>query len=277
MERSIAVPPPGAAARTARCLLLALALAACGSGGGDQQSAGAPEEPERPAPAGGQADTCPPPPVVDTMLFHGPFEALARRLQETRVTFLNRHPNDSTTALVKLCEDCNPVKMTIVSERRTGCLQADSLREQTRIAGVFVVDSGSVTPPGWGRSFNPRDSLLVFARDTLAPAKLVYRLPSTTGGDTVGVAPNNPWTFRYCTDSHQRGMGPQGKWRQYVPSPAAAPGRSENEGERTYGWMACASGCCQFYIPPPPTPDPEKGKGREPVPPGDRNPPCPGG
>jgi hypothetical protein len=239
----------GSAGRLARRLLMALALAACG--GGDDPSSDTPE--------GGGGDTaavaaaasnapanCPQPPALDPALLGGKYSALSQWLSANNVTFTDTDTTaDSIKALVKLCPTCNAVKLRIVSEARTYCMRRDSLAGKTRIAGMFVVDSGSVTPANWGRTFNPGDSILVFARDSVAPARLVYRT-SPSPASTVGSAPSRAWAFRYCNDGNP-GNSPQGRWRH---KPQGAGQTTGGEGG-TYGWMACATGCCQFYVPPP--------------------------
>ncbi|HEX2078341.1 MAG TPA: hypothetical protein VHG08_11550 [Longimicrobium sp.] len=269
MESSSAVPA-GTAGRLGRRLLLALALAACG--GGDQASSGAPKAGDAALAAAAPGDTaCPQPPAIDTTIFKGPYRGLTQWFRSNNVSFKDTSP-DSTVALVRLCNNCAAVKLTILSEARTYCTRRDSLAGKTRIAGVYVVDSGSVAPAGWGRTFNPGDSIFLFARNDSGPAKLVYPVVRTPTDSVVGAAPDTAWAFRYCNDGHP-GRAPQGKWRKYRPrNPAAGQTAATAGDERTYGWMACASGCCQFYVPPPDPTLPDQVPDF--VSPGNGKPPC---
>jgi hypothetical protein len=243
--------------RAGGLLLLVLALAACGGDAGEGDGGAGPPSPPADASvrraADLPADTCAPSPRVDpALLANGAsWSALEQWSGSAGVAF-DTAPTDSSSASVKLCDTCTAVTLQIVSEHRTYCNGRQSLVDSTRIVGVWRVQSGTVAPPGWGKTFAAGDSILVFARDTLAPAILVYRTPQ----GTVQRAPDTAWTFRFCADGETHGRA-QSRWRKHPRPPRVDPqpekGRDEvddDEGPGTYGWMACANGCCQFYIPP---------------------------
>jgi hypothetical protein len=250
---------PGAAARAGRRLLLLLAVAACG-GGGDAPPRAEPADRDVSARADTTAGTgvqCAPSPAVNPALLSDTtkWARLTSWRVQSGVAFADANA-DSTRAWVRLCAGCNPVKLRIVSENRTYCNSPGSLHDTTRIAGVWAVEEGTVTPPGWGVTFSPGDSIFVFAHDTASSAILAYRV-----GNRVHRAPANAWSFHYCQHGGPGFNQPRARWRDRgtdhvvtvpgnggppdVPGP---PGDSDPPG--TYGWMACASGCCQFYIPP---------------------------
>jgi hypothetical protein len=253
------------AARIGRRLLLVLSLAACG---GQADDAGEKADSAPAAPAAGKSQAhaaangqgpggpCTPSPAVNPVLLAdgAPWQALSRWRDSAHVTFRNTS-DQHTVAWVKLCKTCQAVKLQIVSESSTYCNGGGNLRGTTRIAGVWVVLEGSVRPSGWGnKTFSPGDSILVFSHDSSASARLVYPV-----GNKVQRAPDDAWVFKFCRDNHAN-TGPNAQWRNGVTgAPAASDGAAQGseDGPGTYGWMACASGCCQFYIPPNPIVEPE--------------------
>ncbi|HEU4885171.1 MAG TPA: hypothetical protein VFT45_23115 [Longimicrobium sp.] len=252
--------PSPSAARFGRRLLLALALCACG-GGGDADDASPARTADATASAARAAgEDCPTPPAVDPARFKGPWDVLSRYLVDSLgLTFPNQVLPDSNTQKVQLCENCEMVEMTILPEATTYCTQRDSLNGGQRILGILVLRS-AFTPSDsseWKDPIQANDSIFMFASTPNGPATMVYR---NDQGQAV-VAPDSSWMFYYCPDVH-RGNRPEAKWRpRNVPvsttagGPPAGKGKDEddeeNDGGGTYGWMACASGCCQFYTPPP--------------------------
>jgi hypothetical protein len=241
--------------RTGRAggLLLLLALAACGGDAADD-SADSPPPPAdstvRAVAAHLPADSCAPSPGVDpALLASGASWAALEQWSGAAGVAFDTALTDSSSAPVQLCDTCTAVTLQIVSERRTYCNGGNSFADSTRIVGVWRVQGGTVAPPGWGKSFAAGDSILVFARDTLAI--LAYRMPD----GTVRQAPGNAWNFRFCADGETHGRA-QSRWRrQGRPRVDPNPDKGkddvdDDEGPGTYGWMACANGCCQFYIPP---------------------------
>jgi hypothetical protein len=253
-------PGSGTAGRAGRRLLLLLAVAACGRGSGDQADPpprpGGPEKVVMDSSARAAPACEGPSPVVDTTLLRkgAEWEPLGRWLADS--TRFKDSSSDSAVNPVRLCDTCAPVRMRIVAETRTYCNTPESLDRTTRTAGVWVVLDGTVTPPGWGATFARDDSIFVFAHDTASSAILAYRVGPKR--DRVGVAPDSAWSFRYCRDGHT-GEPSLAKWR-VSPSTRANAARAGAARDTTpppndpgtYGWMSCASGCCQFYIPPGP-------------------------
>jgi hypothetical protein len=272
-------PPAG---RLASTLALALTLCACG-GGGDGEAADAPDSTAQRARTlasnvAGPPECAPPPAITDDTL-QGSWKDFQTWLSAHSVAFTDSDPV-ATTDTLQLCDSCGvAVPITISSENRTYCLRGDSLVNRTRIAGAYRVGG---TTTAWGQTFRANDSIYLFAHGVDGLARLAYR-----AGDSVAIAPDSSWKFNYCNDGvpHNR---PQGRWKKQPnprnPNPGGRDDFEEGEeGPGTYGWMACASGCCQFYIPPPnpsslPPQANEKAQGNVPpqVPPGrGRKPPCP--
>jgi hypothetical protein len=233
-------------------LVLALALAACG-GGGDQGAGGesalrADSAAPRATIASAATDTCTgPPPGYAVPVLTGPWQALLDSLAADSVTFPDIPGNDDTTN-IKLCRTCSRVDVEIRSSNLTPCLRPEDLQGPLRrITGIFIIQDTFPAQHGWDTLF-PGDSVLVFA-NTNGPATLVY-----DSGGSGKTAPSTAWQFWYCRDGHQNGKTPQAQWRPRG-TPPTRPGKGrdeeENGGGGSYGWMTCASGCCQFYTPPP--------------------------
>jgi hypothetical protein len=254
--RSFPTSAPGAA-RFGGGILLALALCACGGAGDadDARGAGSAESSASAVLASG--DSCPAPPTVDPERFKGKWATLSNYIvHELGATFPNEVLPDSNTQAVKLCPNCDRVEMTILPEANTRCTPPDSLNGRPRIMGILVLKNtftGSDST-GW-ETIQKNDSVFMFASSTDGRATMVY--PNERG--QVVVAPDTSWMFYYCQDTHQRSGRPEAKWRpRNVPvpaSPSAGKGkgkdREDDDDGGTYGWMACVSGCCQFYTPPP--------------------------
>lgn len=244
--------PPGAAGLACR-LLLALALAACG--GGDDAGDGEGADARTPAPSAAvttaaATDTCTgPPPAYAQPVLNGPWQGLLDALAADGVTFPDIGGNDDTTT-VKLCRNCGAVAVEIRASNKTPCLAPTDLNGQAqRITGMFIVLDTFPAQQGWD-TLLPGDSLFVFARGN-GPATLVY-----DQGGSGKTAPSTAWQFWYCRDGHQPGKTPQAQWRPRGVPTETGPGKGKGEvgdgdGGGSYGWMACASGCCQFYTPPP--------------------------
>jgi hypothetical protein len=243
---------PGAAGLACR-LLLALALAACG--GGDDAGEGARADsaavdPGAAVTAAAAADTCTgPPPAYAQPVLTGPWAGLLAALAADGVTFPDITGNDDTTA-VKLCRNCGTVPVEIRASNKTPCLRPEDLNGQAqRITGMFIVLETFPAQQGWD-TLQAGDSVFVFARGN-GPATLVY-----DHGGSGKTAPSTAWQFWYCRDGHTGGRTPQAQWRPRGTPPTTGPGKGkgevgEGDGGGSYGWMACASGCCQFYTPPP--------------------------
>lgn len=256
--------------RFARPLLLALALCDCGgvgappnrtAAGPESRTASVAQDSAAPAP-------CPAPPAVDPALFRGSWAVLTARLRELGASFPDL-PGNSDTARVALCETCAPVDLVIRADTTTWCTTPAQLDSgQTRIMGIFILagEFAGDSAAGWGR-IRAGDSLLVFASGSSGPAPVVYR-----SGEQAVTAPAGSWMFHYCQDGAV-GTRPQAQWRSRLTGAgsrnAADPARrlAAEEGG-SFGWMACASGCCQFYTPPPnpiivdPV-DPARGRARD--------------
>lgn len=239
--------PAGLASR----LLLALALCACG-GGDDTGGAQAGEDTQRQAALSTAAatDTCtgPPPSYAQTVLT-GPWQALLDSLAANGVSF-DSVPGNDTTAVVKLCRNCDSVAVEIRSSNLTPCLSPGDLRGQQTITGMFIVRDTFPQQQQWDTLY-PGDTLFTFTNSIAGPATLVYNR-----NGTGKASPSNAWMFWYCQDGAQNGKTAQAQWRpRGTPPVDSLPGQGvgggEDDGGGTYGWMACAAGCCQFYTPPP--------------------------
>lgn len=258
MQHPLSARPAGRAGS----LLLVLALAACdGGGGGD--SLQVQDTTVRTARAPDAAPKCPPPPAIDAaFLADSSWAALDRWRTRHQVNFVGG--SASATARVPLEANKPAVPVTISPERRTHCLSADSLNGTTRLAGSFVVHSAVTL---WGQPLDSAAVILVFARDTTGPAVLAF-----ASGDSIATAPATAWNFKFCRDGHPNPQS-RGEWRRRSdnqalaqsgaggqtgggqpgggqPGPGGPGGPKDDDDPGTYGWMACANGCCQFYIPP---------------------------
>ena len=244
-----------------RVLLLALALGACGGGGETGEKGGTPEADRAAtltaATDSAAADTCTgPPPAFPRSVLTGSWQALQDSLSAHGVTF----PDDSlnvSTARVPLCHGCDSVTVQIRSTNLTPCLTPANMKEShPHIVGSFTLMEAFPRQNGWD-SLPAGTTLLAFARIAAGPATLVYR-------DSVGngkASPATAWMFYYCRDSHPRSKIPRARWRPRTGGDSTALADDADDvdddddvGEEeggSYGWMACASGCCQFYTPPP--------------------------
>ncbi|HYR08653.1 MAG TPA: hypothetical protein VEQ60_12815 [Longimicrobium sp.] len=230
------------APRATRTLLLALALCACGRG--NDAADRPPAETTASATQAAGPAPCTPPPVVDPERFKGSWDALSKFLVDSlRVSFRNDATPDSSTALVKMCRNCELVSLTIIPTTTTFCTPPDSLHAgQARLMGLVVLRS-AFTPSDtskWRDPIPANDSIFMFAGSTDGPATMVYKKD-----EQAVVAPDSSWLFFYCPDGHS-GNRPEAKWRSRGKN-----GQGSNEDGNNYGWMTCASGCCQFYTPPP--------------------------
>jgi hypothetical protein len=260
MRTSLA-PRSGLAGLGSR-LLLVLALCACGGGGdkGAKAAADTDTAAVRTTTAPAAADTCTtPPPAFSVAVLNGqPWKDLTDSLTAHGVTFPDIPGNDSIQS-VKLCRNCTPVKMAIRASNFTPCLgTADLTGSGRRIVGEYVLQEAVHGQPGW-HDIPAGNSIYVFAHANGAPATLVYEHDKKTN-----MGPPGAWQFWYCqhdtaTTTDKR---PQARWRprgvpdDTLPRPDRPKddddvGDGDDEGGGTYGWMACASGCCQFYTPPP--------------------------
>lgn len=244
----------------ATTLLLALALAGCGGGdAGDNAAAGdsaqiAANKGKGPS-GGGGPDSCAPPPVAPDAVLRGSWSGLLTWMSNEGVTFPNTPENVSRDS-VPLCVNgngCAPIEVQLQSTAQTYCLTG-AQASQRRIMGMMVlVDSfpgQQPLPP-----IPAGDSIFLFARGNpgaQSPATLVYRQ-----GNNVAQFPGSAgWNFVFCNDGMVN-PGPAARWRTDVDSQAARTAGAQGDpsgggpGGGTYGWLACANGCCQFYTPPP--------------------------
>lgn len=243
-------------------LLLALALAACGGGdgggGGDQAGAGA-DSAQLAASQGkggaGGAGDCAEPPILPDSVVNRPWNVLLGWLAQANVTFPNT-PDNVAQGLAPLCNNCAPIRLQLQSTAQTYCLTSDSASAQ-RIAGMIVLlDSfpGAQSLPPIPKG----DSIFLFSSGNPGvqhPAKLLYR----QNGNTTTFPGTAGWKFIYCTDGHGN-TRPASQWRTVADTqatqvtqtaPSGGGGAGDGPGGGTYGWLACANGCCQFYTPPP--------------------------
>jgi hypothetical protein len=244
------------APRATRTLLLALALCACGGGGDDGGSGRAADSAQpgtRTAAVQTTAEggcTTPPPTYPVTLLNGDPWGDLLQALADSGVTFPDTTGNSDTLA-VKLCPRCAEVRMAIRSSNRTPCLsRGDLAGSEPRIVGKYLLLENFAGAPGWAPI--PKDSsIFAFAQSPSGPAIMVYEYQGKTTG-----APATAWQFWFCPHGGSTDKAPLARWRSRFDSshvPAPRPRRND-EGEDpggNYGWMTCASGCCQFYTPPP--------------------------
>jgi hypothetical protein len=241
----------------ARALLLALALGACGEGEEKGEKGKAPAADAAitaAADTAAAADTCTgPPPAFPRSVLTGSWDALQDSLSAHGVTFPDIPGNVSTDS-VPLCNGCSAVKVEIRSTNLTPCLTPANMKEShPHIVGMLTLKDTFPAQRGWSDTLYPGTTLLLFARIAAGPATLVYEDSAGNGK----AAPATAWMFYYCRDAHSRSKVPRAQWRPRNGSdsiPGAGKGPEEmEEGEDggSYGWMACASGCCQFYTPPP--------------------------
>lgn len=252
----------------ATTLLLALALAGCGGGdAGDQAATGdsariAASKGQGPS-GGGAPDSCPPPPPVTNQMLGGNWSALVSYLGSQGVTFPDTSTNVAVDS-VPLCvsNGCKPVRVRLQSTAQTYCMTGAQTSEQ-RILGMMVLLEafpGTPSIPG----IPAGDSIFLIARGTpgaQSPATLVYRQ-----GEKILQLPSGKtgWNFVFCNDGMVN-TGPAARWRTDVETEtdanaggggaadarAADASGGSGPGGGTYGWLACANGCCQFYTPPP--------------------------
>ena len=254
MRTSLAGPsgPAGLASR----LLLALALCACDERDDAGQSGGgaATRTADAPAALAAATDSCgAPPPAYPVPVLNGPWQTLLNSMNADGVTFPDTAGNSDTTS-VKLCKTCVASRVVIRSGNRTPCLSAGDLNgSPPRITGMFIVLDPIPAQPGW-KAFVPGDSIFLFANAASGPAMLVFR-----EGTQGKMAPSNAWTFWFCPDNADNGTTARSQWRPRGTPPGTPPRTTPAPGDQdgggggggTYGWLACASGCCQFYTPPP--------------------------
>jgi hypothetical protein len=239
-------------------LLIALALAACGASDDGGGGAKAPADDS----AGGAAtarqaslaaaDTCTgPPPAFMQPVLNGPWQGLLDSLAAHGVSFPDAPGNDDT-ATVKLCRTCTTVAVEIRSSNLTPCLSPGDLSGPgQRILGLLIVQDTFPAQHGWD-TLLPGDSVFAFTNSTGGLATLVY-----DQGGSGKPAPATAWRFWYCQDGHSNPKTARAQWRPRSGTDDPNPGKGndgdgdEGGGGGTYGWMACASGCCQFYTPPP--------------------------
>lgn len=259
MMRTPLAGRPAPRGRSGTALLLALALCACGADGGDDEKT-QPRALLSAQDSTAQADTTPgctqPPPAYPNAVLQGLWSALRDSLAKDSVTF----PRDSANVAVdtvSLCKGCTKIRVELQSSNFTPCLQAEDLAGNARILGqMILLDS---FPAQKNFPAIPRgDTIFTFANAPAGPAMLIYRV-----GNQARRAFSPDWQFRYCQDGHPH-TEPEAQWR-------TVPSITQEDPGGTYGWMACASGCCQYYIKPPTTELPEQAKGNPPS-----DPPCPG-
>lgn len=250
--------PRDRARTAARLLLLGIAVAACGGGdtrrtGQDGDASDVSADTTGAPRARVAGANCPPPPSIDPALLGGAkWDSLVVWLRRNRVQFVPGGPPATRRVLLERGSTA-PALLSIASENRTHCLSRDSVTTVVRLTGMIRVDSATTA---WGHPFAKGDSILLFAQGE--DALLAY-----DEGGRVRTAPPRAWSFFYCLDTVPAPR-PASAWRDWTPGPP----QGDDDDPGTYGWMACASGCCQFYIPP----KEEEGEGRGR---GGRRPPTP--
>jgi hypothetical protein len=234
--------------------LLALTLAACPSGDGGDPAArrdSAQADPASPHIAAADSTCTTPPPIPPDSVLRGPWERLTSWIAENNVTF----PDDSANVAVDtvpLCPNCTAVGVRLQSGNSTPCITPQNSAER-RIAGKMVL-LDTFPAQSQFETIPAGETIYMFSRGTPGashPATLVYR-----HNGQVTHAPVGSWRFNYCDDGHTH-RRPQAQWRQENPT-TSQPGQGKGKGPDddedgpggTYGWMACANGCCQFYTPP---------------------------
>lgn len=249
-------------------LLTALALAGCGRGDGTAERADttvtADSAQLRLARADSAECEAPPSPPPSLLRPGASWAALEAWLAQNQITFPDT-PENIAVDTVPMCLGCTSVGVRLQSTDRTYCLTKQQSAQQ-RIAGrltlldTFPAQNGYQTIPRGAQVY-------MFSRGTpgmVQPATVVYKY-----NDAVTHAPPTAWRFYYC-DHQLGGTRPGAQWRPEDTTPRP-PGDGDNGGGNgggTYGWMACANGCCQFYTPPPiMTPDPANEHAPDTVPP----------
>ena len=255
-------------------LLFTLALAACGGGGGSgdgeasagSDSAAAAAE-ARTAAAGPNANCDPPPAATFQPVSGVPWSQVQAYLQQ-----LQWADDSAAVGDVQLCARCTKFSTRVVSEARSYCTRKQDLA-QLRAIGVMkaLQPPTGQQPSGFGPQ-NKGDSLYLFARGD--SAYVIYQArsqPNNPAGDTTVVAAG--WSFHFCADGgHGTRSKAAAQWRPDTLATTTTQTRGKGEvgsggGQLSYGWMACANGCCQFYGPPPAQQqdDPMLEKGNDPA------------
>jgi hypothetical protein len=193
---------------------------------------------------------------VDTTFFHRTWVELSAHVRERGARFPFTELN-SATRTVRLCDSCATAELTIHADIATQCTTPEQMNGETRVMAIFVLasDFGGDSRNGWG-PIPKGDSIYAFATDTFSDATLAYR----DREGRVARARNGFWAFYYCKHDRIPAGDSLVQWRDRGPPPTtrARTDRAkdkddddEDEDDGSYGWMACASGCCQFYTPPP--------------------------
>ena len=259
----------------ARTLLLTLALAACdGGGGGGAGEGGDTADAAQPQAAlsktGGDGNCSPPPIIPNSLVVPGASWAnLEKFLTDSAVTFPDT-PDNTAVATVPLCPGagCGSTSLRLQSTDRTFCL--DSVRaNQQRIAGRMTV----LTPYPGGGGVDPLPAqAVIYMLSRGNPGRYQVATLVYNNNGQVKQMPPGSWRFYYCADG-EVGTKPRAQWRPETVTHGGGtrgPRDGGGGGGGTYGWMACANGCCQFYTPPPSTEFPElpdKGNTPDSIPP----------
>ncbi|HEX2209774.1 MAG TPA: hypothetical protein VHG93_18985 [Longimicrobium sp.] len=235
-------------------LLLALALCACGGGdAGDDAKASddaARTEALAVQDSAGAPPRCPPnPPKATAALLRGPWQALANSMKAQGAAFPVNGKNSDTT-VIQLCTDCDSVALVIQANTATcGATPATLQPQDTSFLGIFLLAGNFQAQNGWP-SLQTGDTLALFVSGDSGSVIVTYRDKAT---GLAAQAPAGDWQFYYCQDG-SRGTHAAAQWRsRATPSNQSHDDDDEDDdnGGGSYGWMACASGCCQFYTPPP--------------------------
>jgi hypothetical protein len=139
----------------------------------------------------------------------------------------------------KGCAKCTPADVTLTPESRSLYLRADAFPEGMRVMGRLVRHDDTVAPELGFPADAAGDTAYLMVT---SPTRAVVMYRNTEGR----IAFTEPWGFRPNPDGHVW-TEPTARWRDRAAGGATAA--SPEGGD--LGWMACASGCCQFYTPPP--------------------------
>ncbi|HSU12494.1 MAG TPA: hypothetical protein VLK66_00225 [Longimicrobium sp.] len=255
--------------RSGRLLLGAAAVLACVLAAGPAEALDSP-------PGGAQA--CTPTIPADTFISTRGGQGWQRVADYMKAAGANFDLGVMDTQPVKLCNtsgdpSCLPKVLQIRSEHLAMCLDAAAFNGQLRIVGM-VVGQGPGSLPAYG--FGPanisgggsnRDSVYLFVRNDS-----VFALFRTTGDVTAFApqpglvtpgwafffhAPDTPpagtwalWRADTTLASYSGAYSPVRALRRGGPAAPDAGGEAAAGAVQTtlsYGWMACAAGCCQFH------------------------------
>lgn len=230
--RTSSAPGSAPRGRSGHRILLTLLLCACGPQGEETNV-------PRAAVSAAQTDaTCQTPALALTPRGGQSWGELIAAMNTHGVTF-PATPENTAAAPVKLCPTCDTVTLELRSTNRTCGTDTASVRQSPRLLAMMIPKRNVAAQAEWP-AFSVGDTILMFSQGMGGDALVAYRQDST-----VALAPRGSWRFWYCADGHTP-TGPRTEWKPR--NPAAGTAAQTTDGG-TYGWMACISGCCEFYTP----------------------------